>query len=60
VLKASNGRLGYVHARHVGGIVRSSVDLDADNIARDGVVTTSATTTAVERARARRLRGSTT
>jgi Tol biopolymer transport system component/C-terminal processing protease CtpA/Prc len=40
VLKASNGRLGYVHMPDMsaGSLAQLYVDLDADNIARDGVV----------------------
>ena len=38
--KASNGRLGYVHMPDMsaGSLAQLYVDLDADNIARDGVV----------------------
>jgi tricorn protease len=40
VAKASNGRLGYVHMPDMsaGSLAQLYVDLDADNIARDGVV----------------------
>jgi tricorn protease len=40
VLKASNGRLGYVHMfdMSAGALSQLHVDLDADNHARDGVV----------------------
>ena len=40
VLKASNNRLGYVHMPDMsaGSLAQLYVDLDADNIARDGVV----------------------
>jgi Tol biopolymer transport system component/C-terminal processing protease CtpA/Prc len=40
VLKASNGRLGYVHMLDMGAgsLAQLYVDLDADNIAHDGVV----------------------
>jgi tricorn protease len=40
VLKASGGRLGYVHMPDMsaGSLAQLYVDLDADNIARDGVV----------------------
>jgi Tol biopolymer transport system component/C-terminal processing protease CtpA/Prc len=40
VLKASSGRLGYVHMPDMsaGSLAQLYVDLDADNIARDGVV----------------------
>jgi tricorn protease len=40
VLKASHGRLGYVHMPDMsaGSLAQLYVDLDADNIARDGVV----------------------
>jgi C-terminal processing protease CtpA/Prc len=40
VAKASNGRLGYVHMPDMsaGSLAQLYVDLDADNIAKDGVV----------------------
>jgi C-terminal processing protease CtpA/Prc len=40
VAKASNGRLGYVHMPDMsaGSLAQLYLDLDADNIARDGVV----------------------
>ena len=40
VLKASNGRLGYVHMPDMsaGSLAQLYLDLDADNIAHDGVV----------------------